>query len=385
VSSDALISRAVAVGARQASIEVSCRCGVAGFTELRHEWNALLPLLANAAFHHHYAWHDCYLHHLARQASAVHFFSFYREGRPIAIFPLRRAVRRVAGIALQVWELPSEAHVDLCDVLIARSEDSARLLYELTQVLDCFDDGWDALCLPKLVEGSIALRALMAAPFSFVRLTRSGTSVHFPCRRAEDVQARLSTPFLRNLRRQRRKLDQQGRVELEMVSEPERLDEALAEFLRIEASGWKGEGGCSSAILLHPALVAFYRELTRRFGADGRCLINLLKLDGRPIAAQYCLVSGARLNLLKIAYDETHAAEAPGNQLLYDVLLRCCASPTFDEVSLVTGPAWASGRWNPEQREVSSAEIFNTTARGMAAFAVARLKPLAAAARALVA
>ncbi len=386
MGSVSLIGGAVLLDAPDIAIELRVASGLPGLIALRDEWQALMPRLREARFYHQHAWQLAYLGNLERDVPAVRYFHFRRGARPVAIFPLRRALRRVAGIDLHAWELPYEAHMDLCDAPIAPDENSAELLCELVCGLaHATGLPWDVLHLPKLLDGGAALRALQAAPLSFITLARSGRSMHFDCSSLDAALQGASREFLRNLNRQRRKLDRGGRIEVALVREPEALDAALADFLRIEASGWKGAAGCGSAITLHREVEAFYRDLTARFGAERRCSINLLRLDGRAIAAQYALIDGRRMNLLKIAYDEAYAAEAPGSRLLHEVLARCCESQEIAELSLVTGPPWAPGRWNPQVSDVWSACVFNASPRGIAAYMATRMKPCVAAAKDLLA
>lgn len=385
MNGQALIGDVVLVGAARAAPQWRRTAGVEGLDALSGDWCALAHTLRDARFYHRHDWMAGYLRHLERDPSAVHFFSVRRSGQPVAIFPLRRTVRVLAGIALRVWELPAESHMDLCDALVAPGEDSAALLGALAGELNRQPGAWDALHLPNLLEGSVALRAVQAAPLSFVHLIRRGRSMHFPCDSMDAAMGKAASQFVRNLRRQRRKLDSRGTAQAIMVRDPHDLDAALEDFMRIEASGWKGSAGSRSAIALNARVHAFYRELTRRFGADRRCAINLLKLDGKPIAGQYALIDGRRMNLLKIAYDETYAAEAPGSRLLHDVLAWSCESDEIDELSLVTGPDWAVGRWNPESLDVWSAWVFNTTPRGLGAHMALRLKPFVAGARTFIA
>ncbi|MDD5250633.1 MAG: GNAT family N-acetyltransferase [Rhodocyclaceae bacterium] len=366
----------------EARLDVRCGQGIPGLLALRDAWSALVQELPDARFHHQFAWTLSYLRNLEREEAAVHFFSFYRAARPVAIFSLRRTRRTVAGIPLRVWELPFSPHMNLCDILVARAENSAALLCELVRVLKQRTDlPWDALYLPNLLDDSVALRALQAAPLRFIRLVRSGQSMYFPCASLDVALRNATGQFKRKLRRQRKKLDQRGRVELTVVREQQALDAALVEFLQVEASGWKGKHG--SAIMLHRDLEAFYRDLMIEFGAEKRCAINLLKLDGKVIAALFGLVCGKRLNLLKIAYDEAYWAASPGNQLLHDVLSHCGKSASLAELSLVTGPPWAL-RWKPDAQDVWDAHVFNTRPLGLAAYAMTRLRRYAARAKSLL-
>jgi hypothetical protein len=205
--------------------------------------------------------------------------------------------------------------------------------------------------------------------------------MYFSCADMESAMRNNSGQFKRNLRRQRKRLECLGHLEVSLVQDGAALEQAFQSFLDVEASGWKGGAGRGSAIRLSPHLVEFYRELMSHFSADRRCLISLLKLNDRVIAAQFCLLAGSTLYLLKIAYDEAYKADAPGNQLLFAVLEHCCRSPDITTLSLVTGPSWAVGRWNPEAQDLWSTHLFNDSLLGLVAYGAARLRAALAIAR----
>jgi CelD/BcsL family acetyltransferase involved in cellulose biosynthesis len=82
------------------------------------------------------------------------------------------------------------------------------------------------------------------------------------------------------------------------------------EFMRLEASGWKGRAGTALAC----------REDDRRFAAEvfgeafrrRRLQITGLDLDGRALARHITLTAGEGAFTFKIAYDETYASGSPG-------------------------------------------------------------------------
>lgn len=122
----------------------------------------------------------------------------------------------------------------------------------------------------------------------------------------------------KGLRRQRRRLDERGRVSFARFTQGEGLRSAVEAFLALEAAGWKGRRGTALATR------APGRALTRALfgGAAGvAARADVLSLDGRPIAASLALVAGGTAFLLKTAYDEEFRAFAPGI-LLEDAILR---------------------------------------------------------------
>ena len=57
----------------------------------------------------------------------------------------------------------------------------------------------------------------------------------------------------------------------------------------------------------------FYEQVMRRFAKRGRCEIHLLRLDGRPIAGQYTLMTDDTVYILKIGYDQAFATCRPAS------------------------------------------------------------------------
>lgn len=93
---------------------------------------------------------------------------------------------------------------------------------------------------------------------------------------------------------------------------------ALDDFLALEAAGWKGRGGTALASL--PQHGAYIREIVRNFATIGGIRIDLLRLDGAPIAGGLLLDLAGQSHFLKIAYDEGKARLSPGRALAIEML-----------------------------------------------------------------
>jgi len=349
--------------------------GLAELLCLEEHWRALALNSVRSRFIHTFEWQLAYLQNLENHPDATYYVSFFANGRAIAIFPLRRIRRSVGHIPQWLWELPTHPHLILGEPLIAPEWADADLIRRLIETLDrCPNLPWDALHLPNLLEDSLVMRLLQAKSLPRTHLEQTGQSMFFHCGDLNQALANCSSQFKRNLRRQGKKLAQRGVVSFSLVGQGAELDAAFADFLRLEASGWKGESGKASAISLHAHLLGFYGELKARFSRRGGCLISLLKLDGVAIAAQFCLLVDGIVYIQKIAYDEAWHAEAPGNQLLYRLLEYCCAEPSIRQLSLVTAPSWAFGRWNPDHLQVWEAYVFRASPRGLGGLAMRRFK-----------
>lgn len=349
--------------------------GIPELMSLEKPWRVLVATVGLTRFIHSFEWQLAYLQELEAQPEAVYYVSFFINGQAIAIFPLQRVRRSVGRVPLWLWEHPTHPHLVLGEPLIDKKWANPDLFLRLIRILNQHSRlPWDALHFPNLLDDSVAMRTLRAHPLPLMHQEQIDENMFFPCSDMPAALAHCSGQFKRNLGRQGRKLAQRGSVTLTLARQGPELEAAFADFLRLEASGWKGGEGKASAINLHPHLLGFYRALKDRFSPTRNCLISLLQLNGVTIAAQFCLQSAGTLYILKMAYDEAWHAEAPGGQLLYKLLEYCCSEPEIHQLNLVTGPAWARGRWNPESQPVWETYMFRPRLRGLWGLAMRRCK-----------
>ena len=140
-----------------------------------------------------------------------------------------------------------------------------------------------------------------------------------------DPRERYNSNTRNNLRRCQAKLDAIGSVTPARLSPGDDLDAWTRDFMRLEASGWKGRAGTALSC----------REDDRRFVAAvlpeafrrGRLLLTGLDLDGRPLARHVILRAGEGAFSFKLAYDEAHASASPGLLGEVENVRQCLETP----------------------------------------------------------
>ena len=118
----------------------------------------------------------------------------------------------------------------------------------------------------------------------------------------------VSQKRLKELRRQRARLSENGALVRETVT-GEGIDAAVAAYLSLEASGWKGRIGAAAKF---SGTESFLADAVTGLACAGKARVDILKLDGMPIAATILLFSGDRAWFWKTAYDENYARFSPG-------------------------------------------------------------------------
>ena len=123
-------------------------------------------------------------------------------------------------------------------------------------------------------------------------------------------EASLSGKKRKELRRQFARLSEQGTVAIERETGAAGIDQWIDDFLRLEASGWKGRAG--SAMACQPGTAALARESLREAARRGRLERLTLRLDVHPIAMLATFLSPPGAYSWKTAFDEDYARYSPG-------------------------------------------------------------------------
>ncbi len=255
-------------------------------------------------------------------AGAVLVWSRATPARLIGLFPLR-VERRYGVIAtLTGWTHP---YAPLGVPLVDRDEADAAIGALLDHV------GTEAK-LPQLVMLPLIARdGAFAAALARALARQGGQSDSFgdharallaPGTR-ENYLDHIAHKKLKELRRQRRRLDEKGVVTFISAHEPGQIAPALADYLMLEASGWKGRAGTAarqSADVLH-----FVQSAIAALAVEDRVRIDRLTRGDMPLAAAITLSAGDRAWFWKIAYEEDAARGSPGVQLALDLTKRLLA------------------------------------------------------------
>ncbi|MBR0718219.1 GNAT family N-acetyltransferase [Bradyrhizobium liaoningense] len=141
------------------------------------------------------------------------------------------------------------------------------------------------------------------------------------------LRAALGGKKLKELRRQRHRLEGHGLVTFEIARTPGDVGPALETFLKLEASGWKGKRG--TALAQDAGDAAFIRRAVPALAETGQCEIVTLRAGATPIAAGIVLRHQARAFFFKLGIDERFAKYSPGVQLTCELTRHLCADPAI--------------------------------------------------------
>jgi len=220
----------------------------------------------------------------------------------LAIAPLvvnRGGAGWLSLLAAEMYEIVDFPHADE-DAL----SELARAIVRTRRPLD----------LKRIPADAPVIAALEAAyrGRGFVRRRPAGGSPWIPLDDSwADPEVRLEAGRRSDLRRARRHAEKMGAAVAAIITPtPAQLPQLLEEAFQVEAAGWKGAQG--TALATDPVRGAFFRRYAELACAKGILRICVLRIGGRPAAAQIAIESGSRFDLLRAGYDERFSTCSPG-------------------------------------------------------------------------
>lgn len=238
----------------------------------------------------------------------------------IGVFPIENRPMR-AGLPIRLAQLWRYPFCHLCTPIVDRDGVDAAWAAFLDALAD--DRRRPGLFRAALQNGDATVQrglwpVLQAKRWAFLvtdcyarGFLRRGPSAD------EVLASALRGRRLHEIRRVRRALEKLGPVTCEVWSESEAasgdLDRELAQFLEMEALGWKGRE--SSAMRSRRGEGDYFLEVAADSVRRGRGRLLVLRQSGRAIAFKWNVYSGEGGFTMRITYDESLRRYSPGVQL----------------------------------------------------------------------
>ncbi len=255
-----------------------------------------------------------------------------RDGSLIGLFPFTRE-RKHHGVpvpTLASWRhdfhfvstpLVHADHARECmDALFEwLARDSGATLVELAEIMG--DGPFQHVLLKVLAD-----RAELSCSDRWTR------GLYLPQKDADTYLASiLDSEGRRRLRSKEKHLGAEGRVEYAELQPDGDVAAWTAEFLTLEASGWKGARG--TAMASEPDRKRYFEQVIAEAFARKQLEMTALRVNGRAVAMKCNFRAGDGAFVFKIAYDESLGKSSPGMLLEVDNIRRLHAGGA-------AGPKW---------------------------------------------
>jgi CelD/BcsL family acetyltransferase involved in cellulose biosynthesis len=136
------------------------------------------------------------------------------------------------------------------------------------------------------------------------------------CADWDDFARRVPSKLRTDVARQRRRLAEQGRVDLRVLDsdEVEEGHRQLDAMMASHEARWRGSE--SAALFMRPGLRDFYHQALARLLPSGVLHFSCLRLDDRAIAWHFGFFWNGALHWYKPVYDPVYSNSSPGKILL---------------------------------------------------------------------
>lgn len=238
-----------------------------------------------------------------------------RADRTVAIWPLVITPGPLLNVASPMNSETSE----YCPCLVDPEEPPEALWTALRQELRT-RRGADALRLPhvrrdtplhSVISAAREARATVVQPAPLVCATDFSTS--------DDYHAWLPADARASLRRRRRRLEETGRVDFQVIACASERMEALKWVLEHKGA-WLQRRGLANVRLLSKHNAAFLEATLRQDWTSGNRMVFALKIDGALIAAEIASVDGSRVESFTASFDPSFERYSPGALLTLEVI-----------------------------------------------------------------
>lgn len=186
-------------------------------------------------------------------------------------------------------------------------------------------------------------------------------------------EAALAKKLRSELRRRRKRLEEQGSVQVEIDDGTAELEGRLAEGFRIEEAAWKGSSG--TAINSNEATRRFYTEVSRWAAERGWLRLCFLSCGDKHLTFDLSFETEDAHYLLKTGYDPSYRKLAPGMLMRYEMIKRSFDKGLSSYEFLGSDNPWKL-EWTDALRERMLLQAFSTSPGGLVDwFAFAHARP----------
>ncbi len=258
----------------------------------------------------------------------MHLLTVRQGNRLVGALPLvgRKLGRLlpVGDLSLNPWSPNGELLLDQTADTVAVVEQLADAMVNVPWPLLWFEmvpyqaKSWSCLIQAVVRRG---MQVDVRPGFEIGRVSLQGPFDTYMARRTKSVR--------RMIRNDRKRLEDQGQVELRLFDhlKPEDVADSLRRAFTLEDSGWKGVAGTS--VLRNPGILEFYRRQAEHFASRDCLRLAFLGCGGRAIAFELGWLGKGVYHSFKVGYDEEYRAFGPGHLLRYYLIEAGCADPAL--------------------------------------------------------
>lgn len=181
------------------------------------------------------------------------------------------------------------------------------------------------------------------------RITVTGTFADYWASRGKNLR--------HSMKRQHNLLSRAGITpRIEVVTEPERMAAAVADYGRIESAGWKAAE--LNAVHADNVQGRFYSAMLRKFSEVGGARVLRCWYGDKLVATDLCIARFGTFIVLKTTYDESERTTSPAHLMRYSAFQPIFDQRQFDRIEFYGRAMDWHTKWSNEIRTMYHVNVY---------------------------
>lgn len=337
---------------------------------LREQWNSLLKETTSDNIFLTWEWLYTWSKHYLGPHKLWVILVYKENNQLVGIAPLYILKAKLGGISIREMKFlgTEEVSSSYLDFIVSERNKIAVLRHIYLYLHGEASGLWDILTLSEIPAESSSIEYWVASIQEAGKLIDIVGTTICPIIKLsghlEDFLQGISSNERYNLRRKRKRFDQEGQVTMVRASRVQDIHNTFDDFIRLHQMRWDGKG--SGGVFRSDRFLRFHWELTTVLSEQGRAHLDFLLLNGKKAAGIYGYTYNRRFYFYLPGFDPTVVPKAsPGILLLFHCIEEAIKDEC-EEFDLLRGAAPYKMAWANSLRRTLTLRNYNKNIRGAA-------------------
>jgi len=344
------------------------------FRKLKSIWNDLVGNHKSYVPYLCHEWFEIWLKHFLKQDKLLVLLLYNKENLA-AIAPFLVKNEKFKGI-IKVKKIELIGNITSpIRSFIVKTCDAKKREDDISAIFRFFSDkfrSWDIIDLNSVYDEFLSINILRNI------LTNYGLpNTGFHCFNyyyinginysGEDYLKKRSKKLRENLRRRKRNLEKKGKVEFNILKNPEDIDHCFSLHYKVRDKSWKSKD----------INAEFLKDFAKLAGTKKWLRFGFALFDGDPIASQIRIVCNNISYFVSTVYDASYNEYSPGSILISEMIKYLIDIDKVIEMDYLYGDERYKKEWLDQKGERKGIYVFNRNYKGwLASFLMIKFLPI---------
>lgn len=317
------------------------------FVSLKKEWNELLSKSKENNIFSTWEWIATWWKYFGKKRKLLILLAYDQKIKLIAAAPLMNTRYSLFDANIRKIEFVGGESSDYHNFLLTEKEEDCIKLF--VDYLETCKHEWDCVELKDIPETSKYSIDIISKTVKNSRKKNCYVCPYIilPYNFAS-YYSNLTSKFRKNIRRTLRRLNEFGKVEFEVIKDPDSIAKAMSTFLKLYGARWRKH--------LDEPFIKFCLAGSKLFSQKNWVNLSFLKVNGNPIASHFGFEYKQRFYFSLIGRDPAYSRYGIGH-ILIKFLIEYCIQNGMREFDFLKGKEGYKWKWTSTHRKTMGISI----------------------------